>query len=178
MVKTLDKDVLLKTAVSESGHNEKKSELFDLLRRDHERFRELFQRIEKSSSKQVAARQELFTQLEQDLLAHMEAEERFFYTALEQHDESRPKVLESFEEHQVARMLIGAFNSLAVDDERWPAKLRVLSATVRRHLEEEEQQLFDLAQRVLSREQFQGIVAKVQELRRELKGLRETAGRG
>jgi hemerythrin-like domain-containing protein len=167
MVKTLDKDVLPETPVIGSAHGT--SELFELLRRDHEKFRELFRKIEKSSSKQVAARQEFFTQLEQDLRAHMEAEERFFYTALEQHDESRPKVLESFEEHQVARMLIGAFNSLAVDDERWPAKFKVLSGLLKRHLDEEEQYLFTLAQKVLSREQFPGIVAKVRELRRELR---------
>jgi len=67
----------------------------------------------------------------------------------------------------VAKSMIGAFNGLAVDDERWPAKLRVLSQLVRRHEDEEEQELFKVAAKVLGNDQFLGIAAKVQDLRRE-----------
>lgn len=152
-----------------------KTELFEMLRRDHETVRELFKRIEKSTSAQVALRQELFTELEHELLLHMEAEERFFYTALEQHDAARAGALVSYEEHQVAKSIIGAFNGLAVDDERWPAKLRVLSQQVRRHVDEEEHELFRAAKKVLGHDQFLGIAAKVQELRRERGGGREAS---
>lgn len=143
--------------------------LFDILHKDHKKVRELFKKIQKSGNRQVEIRQELFTELEQELLIHMEAEERFFYTALEQHNESRPKALESYEEHRVAKTVIGSFNSLAVDDERWPAKLRVLSRFFRQHVDEEEHQLFKLSKKVLDNDQFMGIAAKVQELRREAK---------
>ena len=153
----------------ESGAGKGKTELFELLRQDHERVRELFKRIEKSSSTQVEMRKELFVRLEQELLIHMEAEERFFYTALEQYDVVRAKVLESFEEHLVARLVIGAFNSLAVDDERWPAKLKVLSQLIRTHVAEEEHELFKMAKKVLDNGQFLGIVTKIQELRHEPK---------
>lgn len=155
-------------AESGSGKSQGKTELFDLLRKAHEELRDLFKKIGKSSNKEVATRQELFTRLERELLNHMEAEERFFYTALEQVDESRPRVLESYEEHQVARTVIGAFTGLAVDDERWPAKVKVLSRLFRQHADEEED-LFKLAKKVLDNDQFLGIVAKVQELRREVK---------
>jgi hemerythrin-like domain-containing protein len=144
-------------------------ELFDLLRRDHDSARDLFNRIEKTSNKEIETRQELFTQLEQQLLIHMEAEERFLYTALERYDESRPKALEGYEEHLVARTIIGAFISLAVDDERWAAKLKVLRELVRHHMDEEEHDLFKVAKTVLGKEQIQGITAKVQDLKREAK---------
>jgi hemerythrin-like domain-containing protein len=155
--------------VHPEGSGTGRTELFDTLREDHEKIRELFKSIEKSSSTQIDLRKELFTRLEEALLAHMEAEERFFYTALEPHDEARPMVLESFEEHQVARIVIGTFNSLAVDDERWPAKVKVLSQLFRRHVDEEEHELFEVAKKVLGKDQFRGIVAKVQELKREPK---------
>src|SRR5689334_10141508 len=77
--------------------------LFDLLRQDHDSARVLFDKIERSSKKEVETRQELFKQIEQELLVHMEGEERFLYTALEQHDEAREKVLVSYEQHVVAR---------------------------------------------------------------------------
>jgi hemerythrin-like domain-containing protein len=150
-----------------SARSQGKTELFDLLRKDHEELRDLFKKIAKSSNKDIDTRQVLFAQLERELLNHMEAEERFFYTALEQEEESRSRVLESYEEHLVARTVIGTFTSLAVDDERWPAKLKVLHRLFRQHADDEEHDLFKLAKKVLSNEQFQGIVAKVQELRRD-----------
>jgi hemerythrin-like domain-containing protein len=103
------------------------------------------------------------------LLSHLEAEERFFYTALEPHDRARHLVLVGFEDHQVARIVIGNFNSLAVDDERWPAKLKVLSELTRRHVDEEEHELFDVAKKVLRDDQFLGITARIQEHKRESK---------
>jgi hemerythrin-like domain-containing protein len=152
-----------------SVRSQGKTELFDLLRKDHEELRDLFKKIAKSSNKDIDTRQVLFAQLERELLNHMEAEERFFYTALEQEEESRPRVLESYEEHLVARTIIGTFTSLAVDDERWPAKLKVLSRLFRQHADDEEHDLFKLAKKFLGNGQFQEIVARVQELRRDPK---------
>jgi hemerythrin-like domain-containing protein len=151
----------------DTGRSHGKAELFDLLRRDHEELRDLFKKIAKSGNDEVDIRKELFTQLERGLLNHMEAEERFFYTALEQVEESRLRVLESYEEHQLAKTIIGSFTSLAVDDERWPAKIRLLSRLFRQHVDEEEHDLFKLAKKVLSRDQFHGIATKVQELRHD-----------
>lgn len=160
-------DKAAESAESATAAAQGNTELFGLLRQDHEMVRELLKRIEKSSSGQVELRQELFSKLEHELLVHMEAEERFFYTALEQHDESREGALESYEEHQVTKSIIGAFNGLAVDDARWPAKLRVLGQLVRRHEDEEEHKLFKVAKKVLGNDQLQGIAARVQDLRRE-----------
>jgi len=151
------------------GGVHRRSELFDMLRQDHEKVRELFKRIAKSTGAQVALRQELFARLERELLLQMEAEERFFYTALEKHEQARARVLEAYEEHQVARIVIGAFNSLAVDDERWPAKLKVLCQLFRLHADEEEHELFKLAKKVLDDGLFPGIVAKIRELKRDPK---------
>jgi hemerythrin-like domain-containing protein len=169
MMKTRLKEVHPEESVTGSAQGKGKALLFDLLRQDHEKIRDLLKKIEKSTSTQVEIRKEFFTTLEQELLIHMEAEERFFYTALEQHDESRARALISYEEHQVVRTIIGAFNGLAVDDERWPAKLKVLSQQIRQHADEEEHELFKMAKKVLDNDQFQGIVAKVLELKRESK---------
>jgi hypothetical protein len=144
-----------------------KIELHEILRRDHDEVRGLFKKLGESASTEVSLRQELFARLEQELLFHMEAEERFYYTALEQHDAARPRILESYEEHQVARIVIGAFNSLAVDDERWPAKLKVLRHLVQHHMDEEEAELFKVTTKLLGGEMLQEIAEKVQGLRLE-----------
>jgi len=175
MMKTHDSGPGLKASRGSGATG--KRELYDILRRDHEEIRLLFTTLEKSASTQVDVRQDYFARLEQELLVHMEAEERFYYTALEQHDVARPQVLQGYEEHQVARIVIGAFNSLAVDDERWPAKLKVLKHLVQQHMDEEESELFTLTKKLLGNERLQEIAEKVQGLRLEPRkpaGTRET----
>ena len=163
-MKSAERDVI--PAEPGTDRAQGKTEFFDLLRQDHERVRALFKTIKNSTSTQITLREEFFGKLEQELLIHMEAEERFFYTALEQHDEARAEVLVGYEEHQVVRIIIGTFNSLAVDDERWPAKLMVLSRLVRQHMDEEEHELFKLAKKLLGSDRCTGIVAKLQEFKR------------
>ena len=78
-------------------------------------------------------------------------------------------MLECFEEHLVTRSVIGTFNSLAVDDERWPAKLKVLSRLFRHHVEEVEHELFKLAHKLLENDRCLEILGRVQEFKREFK---------
>ena len=150
-----------------SSHGKMEMTIFDLLKQDHEKVRYLFDKIEKSGRKERASLQKLFSQIQEELEVHMEGEERFFYPALEQHDEAREQVLESYEEHQVARAMIGTFNSLAVDDERWGAKLSVLYEIVEHHMQEEEREVFKIARKALNKEQIQPMAMQFQQHKRE-----------
>jgi iron-sulfur cluster repair protein YtfE (RIC family) len=153
----------------EKSSSQAKAELtiFDLLKQDHEKVRYLFDKMGKSGKKELAALQKLFSQLDDELAIHMEGEERFFYPVLEQNEECREKVLEAFEEHQVTKTMIGTFNSLAVDDERWMAKVRVLNEIVEHHLQEEERELFKLARKALDKGKQQEIALQFQRHKRE-----------
>ncbi|HBA87304.1 MAG TPA: cation-binding protein [Geobacter sp.] len=152
---------------SSSGSHAGELTIFDVLKQDHEKARYLFDRAQKSGKKEIASLQKLFTQLEEELTVHMEGEERFFYSALEQNDEMRDKVLQAFEEHQVAKTLIGTFQALAVDDERWAAKLQVLSEVVEHHMQEEEQEVFKLARKAIGKEQQHEMALQFQRNKRE-----------
>jgi len=154
-------------AAQDRARESSRSTLFEQLRQEHDSVRGLFEKMAKSGKKEVESRQQLFRQIEQELVVHMEGEERFLYTALEQHDESRERVLAGYEEHVVARTVIGAFTSLAVDDERWAPKLKVLRDLLLRHMAEEEGELFPRAEELLAREQLEGIADKMQQLKRE-----------
>jgi hemerythrin-like domain-containing protein len=139
----------------------KGSGLFALLHQEHQRTRELLDRLGASAPTEVGTRQALFKQLEQDLLTHMEAEERFLYSELEQREAARPRTLEAFEEHLAARNVLGTFTSLAVDDERWGPKLRVLDGLLRQHMDAEEDELFVMARELLRPELLEEIEARV-----------------
>jgi hemerythrin superfamily protein len=148
-------------------HGKLEMNIFDLLKQDHEKVRYLFDKIEKSDKKDIGALQKLFSQVVEELAVHMEGEERFFYTALERHEEPRDKVLEAYEEHQVAKTLIGTFTSLAVDDPRWKAKVSVLHEVVEHHMQEEERELFKMARKALDKNQVQEIAVQFQQHKRE-----------
>jgi iron-sulfur cluster repair protein YtfE (RIC family) len=148
--------------------------ILDLLKQDHEKTRYLFDRIEKTGRKATASLQKLFTELENELEIHMEGEERFFYSALEQHEEAREKILQGYEEHQVAKTLLGTFTSMAVDDERWGAKLQVLSEITDHHIQEEEKEVFALARKALDRNEM--IEMAVQFMRHKREGRKPSRG--
>ncbi|GFO53461.1 hemerythrin [Geomonas sp. Red276] len=149
----------------EKGSSERN--ILDLLKQDHEKTRYLFDRIEKSGRKATASLQNLYAELEEELMLHMEGEERFFYTALEKHEEARDKVLEAYEEHEVAKTMIGTFKGLAVDDERWGAKLKVLHEIVEHHLKEEESEVFKLARKALEKNEMVEIAVQFMRSKRE-----------
>lgn len=155
------------TSQKTSEHGKAEMTIFDVLKQDHEKARYLFDKAEKAGKKEISTLQKLFSQLEEELELHMEAEERFFYSALEQDQEMRDKVLQAFEEHQVAKTMLGTFQALAVDDERWVAKMKVLSEIVEHHMQEEEREVFKMARKALGKEQQHEIAMAFQRSKRE-----------
>ena len=155
------------TKSSGESHGKMELTIFDVLKQDHEKARYLFDKAEKAGRKDISALQKLFSQLEEELSIHMEGEERFFYSILEKNEEMRDKVLQAFEEHQVAKTLLGTFQALAVDDERWSAKMQVLHEIVEHHMEEEEKEIFKLARKALNQVQQHEVALQFQKSKRE-----------
>ena len=148
-----------------SAANTEEIDLIELLQKDHGLLIARFRKIEKSSKKEIR----LFAQVEKDLKTHMEGEERFFYTLLEQHQQARQRVLESYEEHYISKLIFSTFNSQALDEERWAAKIKVLVEFLEHHMKEEEKQLFPLAPNLLKKEELQRISEQYLGLRDENK---------
>jgi hypothetical protein len=156
---------------SRSSPRQKDNDLFMLLKQDHERVKDLFEQIFEDGEMEGEAQQELFAQIQQELEVHMEGEEKFFYPALEESDDAREKVLEAYEEHHVAKNVLGEFESMDQDDERWRAKLKVLQELVEHHVQEEEKEIFKLTKKALDKEQIQEISEQIQEQKSEMASL-------
>ena len=122
---------------------------FQLLKNDHKIVSGLFDQIESSSGQ---AKAQLFNRLKSELDVHALVEEKIFYPALENKKESREITLEAYEEHKVVKDLLAELANGSSADEEWDAKLKVLRENVDHHVEEEEGELFDKADDVLSDE--------------------------
>jgi hemerythrin-like domain-containing protein len=131
---------------------------FELLKNDHKKVSQLFEEIESASG---PSKKQVFNQLKSELDVHAHIEEKIFYPALENKEESRDITLEAYEEHKVVKDLLAELASASPGDE-WNAKLKVLRENVEHHVEEEEGELFDKAEDVLSDEQIERLGSEME----------------
>ena len=99
-------------------------------------------------------------QLKEMMTAHSRAEERVFYSALKEFDETKADALEGYEEHHVVDVLLREIARLDPGDERWTAKFTVLKENIEHHAQEEEDEIFTAAQKVLSDEDAEEMAEK------------------
>jgi hemerythrin-like domain-containing protein len=138
-----------------------------LLETDHRRFEELLKRGEDTTTRAVKARKEVLQMLADELNVHELIEEKVLYPALEPHASARDVVLEGYEEHHVADLLLTELRGLSPTNEKWGAKFKVLKESIEHHIQEEEGEMFRLARAVLSRDEQLELGAKMKALRAE-----------
>jgi hemerythrin-like domain-containing protein len=76
-------------------------------------------------------------------------------------------VLESYEEHHVADLLVMELYGMTPDAERFDAKTTVLIENVRHHIDEEEQEWFPQVREGLGRKALQEIGAEMEKARKK-----------
>ena len=142
---------------------------FELLKADHEKVSGIFEKLDATTERGVKTREELFTQLKQELDVHAKIEETILYPVLKEASETEEITLEAYEEHNVIKQLLADLEELPKEDETWGAKLTVLKENVEHHVEEEEGEMFKSARKVLSQEQIEQIGARMEAAKQEQK---------
>lgn len=126
-----------------------------LLRNDHRKVDELFERFERTSDRAVKQRREIVDEIIEELAKHALIEEQFLYPALRDRvPEKEDMVLEALEEHHVAKWLLLELHKLDAQAERFAAKVTVLAENIRHHVKEEERELFKLLKASFTREEL------------------------
>jgi hemerythrin superfamily protein len=120
----------------------------DLLKKQHREVKGLFKKMEKTED--ARGRRQLMEQISQALQLHTRLEEEIFYPAVQglETRKAEEMVAEAFEEHHVVDLLLNELPGVDPEDERFEAKMTVLSELVEHHIEEEEGEMFKLAQRL------------------------------
>ena len=136
-----------------------------LLEKDHRRFERLMKDGEKTTARARVRRREILETLAAEIALHERKEERLLYPALKRHREARDIVLEGYQEHHVADVLIGELKELDPADERWGAKFKVLKESLDHHIEEEEGHMFKTARSVLGRDRLDELGRRMQALK-------------
>lgn len=134
--------------------------IYDELKSDHDQARALLAEIGEMSDRAAKSREKAFLRLKDMMTAHSRAEERVFYSALKEREETKDNALEGYEEHHVVDLLLREIARLAPDEERWKAKFTVVRETIEHHAEEEESEIFTAARNVLSDEEAEAMGEK------------------
>ena len=128
-----------------------------MLKADHKEIRSLFREFQKSSTT-PARKEKLVEQMIELLTVHTYIENEVMYPRVRDLlPDLEEDVLESYEEHHVADVLVMELAAMSWSDERFEAKTTVLIENVTHHIEEEEQEWFPKVREGLSRTELRDI---------------------
>ncbi|HZZ66088.1 MAG TPA: hemerythrin domain-containing protein [Candidatus Baltobacteraceae bacterium] len=128
-----------------------------VLKQDHQKVKTLFGQVEELGDRANAQRKKLFQQIDKELSAHAEIEERIFYPEFRRRangGEEKDEVLEAYEEHSLVKTVIGQLEDLDPKDETYKPKLQVLKELVDHHVKEEERTMFKMAREMFDNEEL------------------------
>lgn len=140
---------------------------FTLLKNDHQKVPELFEQIE--STQDIDERMNLFETLKQELLAHAEVEEQYFYPVLEEKNQDVKLEEHAIDEHAHVKQQLEEIEQ-TTDEQRWMLLVRKLKEEIKHHVEEEEGEIFTEIRDILDEDALQDLGATLE--REKLKRLK------
>jgi len=122
-----------------------------LLRNDHEALKSLFNKFKKPSVRSHNGRKELFDEIRREILVHSQMETEIFYPALAGTTSVRAIELVSAAEQQHGSIekLLEELNGMNGSDKNFESRMGLLTDEVVRHIEMEEENIFDEARKNL-----------------------------
>lgn len=122
--------------------------IFEALRKDHDIQRNLLGRLVETHG-DTQERRDLYGQVRAELTHHAAAEERALYIPMMAIDLTQEKARHSVAEHHEIDEMIETLDATDYDSPGWLVHAKQLQHLVTHHLDEEEQEVFQLAGRGL-----------------------------
>lgn len=139
-----------------------------LLKDDHQQIRKVFKDFEAAGDNAEKRKGQLVDKMIELLTQHTYIENEVMYPRVrELLPDLEDDVLESYEEHHVADLLVVELASMKPSDERFDAKTTVLIENVTHHMDEEEQDWFPKVREGLGRKVLQEIGEEMLEAKKK-----------
>ena len=125
------------------------SDIYELLSKDHNKVKELLEKIQSTPEGSGKARQKLFSELKHELEVHTGFEEKVFYPQAREKTGMDEKIEDALEEHDEAKQLLEALADMEPSSEEWMETIEELADALGHHIKDEEQELFPAARKKL-----------------------------
>ena len=138
------------------------SDAIVMLKNDHKEIRKAFRDFEKAGDDAYKTKGKIVDRIIELLTVHTYIENEVMYPRVRELVPAlEDDVLESYEEHHVADVLVVELSAMKPDDERFTAKTTVLIENVRHHMDEEENEWFPQVREALGRKPLQELGAEM-----------------
>lgn len=134
-------------------------DIYERLTEDHNKQRGLLGGVGETSG-DSKERQRLFAALKKELEAHANAEEQVFYSVLLAEPDGQDKARHSVTEHKEMNDLIADLEDTDMSTGGWLTKFKDLRHKVEHHVDEEEEEVFARARKLLSDKEANDMVAE------------------
>lgn len=123
--------------------------IFEALRSDHEIQRNLLEQLTTAEG-HSGQREQLLKETRDALVHHENAEEHHFYIPLMESDSTQEQARHSIAEHEGIDEALETLENTETSSPEWMTRAKKLRELVVHHLDEEEQQVFQKAEKVLT----------------------------
>jgi hemerythrin-like domain-containing protein len=144
-----------------------------LLTKDHETVRKLLKRLD--AARAATQRRTLFEKVRDEVQVHSQIEEEIFYPAFRSAAEGQEDVklfFEAKEEHHIVDVVMDELAGGDPAGAPFAAKCKVLKDLIEHHAEEEEEEMFPHARRLVGKEALADLGRRLGERKRELMALK------
>lgn len=145
-------------------------EIYELLKRDHDKLKQLFVDLLSLHDGDKETRRFLLEQIREELVPHSRAEESVFYNSLRTINTLKDRALHGYKEHMEAETLLRMLQLQSKMNMDWKATAAKLKEALENHIRAEEIELFALAREHFTAEEskmmanaFEKLKPKIQE---------------
>jgi hemerythrin-like domain-containing protein len=139
-----------------------------LLKADHKEIKDVFAKFGQAGERATKTKGKLVDRMIGLLTVHTYIENEVMYPEVRRLlPDLEEDVLESYEEHHVADVLVAELAAMDPDAERFDAKATVLIETVTHHIDEEEKDWFPMVRHGLGRNQLADIGERLVEAKQK-----------
>lgn len=138
----------------------------EAIKQDHDKMRELAENIMQTEGNSEQ-RRELFKQFKKELRSHSDAEEQTLYAAMMRKDKSQKQIRHSTTEHEEAAELLEKLEDTEMSSSSWLSTFSKLKEELEHHMQEEETEVFNKAQKVLDEKNLQKVEEQFSEKKEE-----------
>ena len=137
------------------------------LHQDHQKVEEIFRKLKDTTEGAEKTRTDLCQKLKHELLAHAEFEEAVFYPAVREGDGVGSKVEEAMKEHDQVKRMLSEIEQMDATSAEFMDKITELERAVQHHVDEEENEIFPAAKKVIDEEEGEQMSSRHDEMVKE-----------